>query len=42
MGTYSGIVAWPDLATAPSGDGRSSLLRLDNRGVCIGCHNPYN
>lgn len=42
MGTYSGLVAWPDGATAPAGNARSSLLRLDNRGVCIGCHNPTN
>jgi predicted CXXCH cytochrome family protein len=42
MGTYSGTVAWPDQATAPSGNARSSLLRLDNRGICIGCHNPTN
>lgn len=40
MGPYSGVVAWPDGATAPSGSGRSSLLRLDNRGMCIGCHDP--
>ena len=38
MGTYSGAVAWPNGATAPNGDERSSLLRLDNRGVCVGCH----
>ncbi len=42
MGTYSGTVAWPNQATDPSGNARSSLLRLDNRGVCIGCHNPTN
>lgn len=40
MGTYSGTVAWPDGSTTPSGNGRSSLLRLDNRGVCSGCHDP--
>jgi hypothetical protein len=40
MGTYSGAVAWPDGATTPSGNSRSSLLRLDNRGVCVGCHDP--
>jgi predicted CXXCH cytochrome family protein len=39
MGTLSGSVPWPDHATSPSGDARSSLLRLDNRGVCQGCHN---
>jgi hypothetical protein len=38
-GPYSGAVAWPDGATTPSGDSRSSLLRLDNRGVCQACHN---
>jgi predicted CXXCH cytochrome family protein len=42
MGTYSGIVPWPDNATTPSGNARSSLLRLDNRGVCAGCHDPTN
>ena len=42
MGTYSGLVAWPDGATTPSGNERSSLLRLDNRGVCAGCHDPTN
>jgi predicted CXXCH cytochrome family protein len=40
MGEYSGAVAWPDGATDPSGNARSSLLRLDNRGVCTGCHDP--
>ncbi len=40
MGTYSGVVAWPDTATTPNGNARSSLLRLDNRGVCVGCHDP--
>jgi predicted CXXCH cytochrome family protein len=40
MGTFSGTVPWPDGATSPSGDGRSSLLRLDNRGLCVACHNP--
>lgn len=33
-------VAWPDGSTTPSGNARSSLLRLDNRGVCQGCHDP--
>ena len=42
MGTYSGIVLWPDGAATPSGNARSSLLRLDNRGVCAGCHDPTN
>ena len=40
MGTYSGTVPWPDGATTPSGNQRSSLLRLDNRGICVGCHDP--
>jgi hypothetical protein len=41
MGTNSGAVAWPDNSTTPSGNARSSLLRLDNRGVCVQCHpNP--
>ena len=38
MGKNSGAVAWPGGATAPNGNGRSSLLRLDNRGVCENCH----
>ncbi|MCL5962064.1 MAG: hypothetical protein M1358_22580 [Chloroflexi bacterium] len=38
MGTYSGTVPWPDGATAPNSNGRSALLRLDNRGVCQQCH----
>jgi predicted CXXCH cytochrome family protein len=38
MGTQSGAVAWPGGGTGPSGDARSSLLRLDNRGVCQNCH----
>ncbi|MCP4540189.1 MAG: cytochrome c3 family protein [Chloroflexi bacterium] len=38
MGLYSGSVLWPDTANAPNGDARSSLLRLDNRGVCADCH----
>lgn len=38
MGAYSGAVAWPDGSTSPSGNERSSLLRLDNRGVCRMCH----
>ena len=41
MGTNSGAVAWPDGTTAPNGNQRSSLLRLDSRGVCVQCHaNP--
>ena len=38
MGADSGAVAWPGGATAPSGNARSSLLRLDNRGTCYKCH----
>ncbi len=39
MGTYSGTVPWPDGATTPVGNGRSALLRLDNRGTCNqNCH----
>jgi predicted CXXCH cytochrome family protein len=37
MGTHSGSVTYPD-GSAAVGDGRSSLLRLDNRGVCQNCH----
>ena len=41
MGPNSGSVPWPDDSTSPSGNNRSSLLRLDNRGVCVQCHqNP--
>lgn len=39
MGTYSGSVRWPDGSTTPNGNARSSLLRVDNRGVCELCHN---
>ena len=38
MGFYSGSVQWPDGTTLPDGNGRSSLLRLNNRGVCAYCH----
>lgn len=38
MGTNSGAVPWPDATTTPSGNSRSSLLRMDNRGVCENCH----
>ena len=31
-------VEWPDGSISPSGDERSSLLRMDNRGVCQMCH----
>jgi predicted CXXCH cytochrome family protein len=41
MGLNSGSVPWPDDSTTPSGNARSSLLRIDNRGVCVQCHlNP--
>lgn len=41
MGLNSGSVPWPDDSPTPSGDARSSLLRIDNRGVCVQCHqNP--
>lgn len=41
MGTNSGSVPWPDGSTDNSGNARSSLLRLDNRGICVQCHeNP--
>ncbi len=38
MDTNSGSVPWPDGSTTPSGNARSSLLRVDNRGVCQLCH----
>ncbi len=38
MGAYSGAVLWPDGTTTPNGNNRSSLLRVDNRGVCELCH----
>jgi predicted CXXCH cytochrome family protein len=38
MGTFSGAVEYPDGA-AGDGNARSSLLRVDNRGVCQQCHN---
>ncbi len=34
---FASGVAWPD-GSAPTGNERSSLLRLDNRGVCEQCH----
>jgi predicted CxxxxCH...CXXCH cytochrome family protein len=34
----AGAVEWPDDTTAPSGDERSSLLRVNNRAVCVNCH----
>jgi predicted CXXCH cytochrome family protein len=39
MGANSGAVAWPGGVTTPNGNARSSLLRVDNRGVCQRCHN---
>ena len=41
MGASSGTVEWPGALAGPTGNARSSLLRLDNRGVCIGCHDPW-
>jgi len=38
MGTQSGAVPYPDGTTAATDNARSSLLRVDNRGVCRGCH----
>ena len=38
MGSSSGAVPAPGGAGAPGGSARSSLLRLDNRGVCQNCH----
>lgn len=38
MGSNSGAVAWPGGGATPSGDARSSLLRLNNRGICENCH----
>ncbi len=41
MDTNSGSVPWPGGASNTSGNARSSLLRLDNRGICVQCHeNP--
>lgn len=36
-GTTSSQVTLPDGSTAPAGDSR--LLRVDNRGICLMCHN---
>ncbi len=38
MGTHSGAVAWPDDSNSPNGDARSSLLRGNNRAICVNCH----
>lgn len=41
MGTNSGAVPLPNGATTATADARSSLLRIDSRGVCVQCHpNP--
>lgn len=37
MAGYSSAANWPD-GSIPSGNERSSLLRVDNRGVCELCH----
>lgn len=42
MGAYSGAVAWPNDDTMPSGDARSSLLRGNNRAICVTCHVDAN
>ena len=42
MGTHSGAVAWPDGTTAPNGNARSSLLRGNNRAICVNCHVDAN
>jgi len=38
MGGAAGEVPWPNGSSAPSGDARSALLRVDNRGTCELCH----
>lgn len=38
MGGLSGTVSFPDGTTSATFDERSSLLRVDNRGVCELCH----
>ncbi len=38
MTGWASRVSWPDGTSSPSGDARSSLLRVDNRGVCQLCH----
>jgi len=41
METNSGAVPWPGGSTNNTGNARSSLLRLNNRGICVQCHeNP--
>jgi len=38
MTGHSGSTPWPNGATSPGGNARSSLLRVDNRGTCELCH----
>ncbi len=38
MGGFAAQVAWPNGSSSPSGDARSALLRVDNRGTCQLCH----
>lgn len=38
MSGAAGEVPWPDGSSAPAGDARSALLRVDNRGTCELCH----
>jgi predicted CXXCH cytochrome family protein len=40
MNISAGSVPWPNGSLTPGGNSRSALLRLDNRGVCQGCHDP--
>lgn len=40
MGDHSGSIPYPDGSTAGTADERSSLLRIDSRGICWGCHDP--
>ncbi len=38
MSGWAAQVSWPDGSTVPNGDARSSLLRVDSRGICQLCH----
>ncbi len=38
MSGHAGVVPWPNGNGTPSGDARSALLRVDNRGTCELCH----
>ena len=38
MSGHAANVPWPDGSTSPSGNARSALLRVNNRGVCQLCH----